>query len=288
MKKIYLFIICLIIFSFWIYIFRNYFLWNFETNLNNHIESNYIDLSIYNDDLNSSKEKELYLKKQNELSNQIKSDNLLDNSKIDFFYFPSNFESEILIYTNFFKKFLYSSFVSKKIDFLKVELYKNKPDVRWKMKNRTIKLFWVKEDNLSEYISVWIHELGHFIDLYYFKKQVFTDISEFYYNISWEWVNIIKSWQSIDDFVSWYSMTNQYEDFAESFTYYVLHNSDFLEKSKKSLYLKRKYDFFDKYLFIDLDFLWTDFSVWNEIEPYYRDITKIDFSLENFLDFLEK
>jgi hypothetical protein len=39
-------------------------------------------------------------------------------------------------------------------------------------------------------------------------------------------------------------MTNKYEDFAESFAYYILHNNDFLEKTKKSNILLEKYDFF--------------------------------------------
>ena len=39
----------------------------------------------------------------------------------------------------------------------------------------------------------------------------------------------------VKDFVSWYAMTNKYEDFAESFTYYILHNKDFLNKTKKVL-----------------------------------------------------
>jgi hypothetical protein len=46
-------------------------------------------------------------------------------------------------------------------------------------------------------------------------------------------------------------MTNKYEDFAESFTYYILHNDDFLEKSRQSALLRAKYDFFSKYLFRD-------------------------------------
>jgi len=29
-------------------------------------------------------------------------------------------------------------------------------------------------------------------------------------------------------------MTNKYEDFAETFTYFILHNNDFLKKSKDS------------------------------------------------------
>jgi hypothetical protein len=90
------------------------------------------------------------------------------------------------------------------------------------------------------------------------------------------------------DFVSGYSMTNKYEDFAESLTYYILHNNDFLEKSKKSQILKEKYNFFNFYVFNSKLFKDTDFSNNNKVKDYYRDITKINFSLENFLLYLKK
>jgi hypothetical protein len=44
-------------------------------------------------------------------------------------------------------------------------------------------------------------------------------------------------------------MTNKYEDFAESFTYYVLHNNDFYSKAKKSDILMNKYNFFKNNIF---------------------------------------
>jgi hypothetical protein len=50
-------------------------------------------------------------------------------------------------------------------------------------------------------------------------------------------------------------MTNKYEDFAETFTYFVLHNDDFLEKTKQSDILKAKYNFFIKYLFRENEFV---------------------------------
>jgi hypothetical protein len=55
-------------------------------------------------------------------------------------------------------------------------------------------------------------------------------------------------------------MTNKYEDFAESFVYYVLHNADFQKKSQESDILKRKYDFFKEKIFIQNAFFQTDFS----------------------------
>jgi hypothetical protein len=83
-------------------------------------------------------------------------------------------------------------------------------------------------------------------------------------------------------------MTNKYEDFAESFTYYILHNSDFLEKTKKSDILLAKYSFFEKYLFRNGEFKNNTYKTTEKVEDYYRDITKIGFSLENFLQYLKK
>ncbi|MDR1987693.1 MAG: hypothetical protein LBQ24_02825 [Candidatus Peribacteria bacterium] len=82
-------------------------------------------------------------------------------------------------------------------------------------------------------------------------------------------------------------MTNKYEDFAETFTYYVLHNSDFLEKSKTSEILKKKYNFFSKYIFYDNEFTDSSLISENEILDYYRDTTKIEYSLQNFLQYIK-
>jgi hypothetical protein len=39
-------------------------------------------------------------------------------------------------------------------------------------------------------------------------------------------------------------MTNKYEDFAESFVYYILFNDDFRQKASLNVILQQKYDFF--------------------------------------------
>jgi len=81
-------------------------------------------------------------------------------------------------------------------------------------------------------------------------------------------------------------MTNKYEDFAESFTYYVLHNDDFLRKTLKSDNLANKYDFFDNIL-LKKKFNDTDFSIDNTVKDYYRDITKIEIDIEKLLQYLK-
>ncbi|MDR1944677.1 MAG: putative zinc-binding metallopeptidase [Candidatus Peribacteria bacterium] len=73
--------------------------------------------------------------------------------------------------------------------------------------------------------------------------------------MSWKETKILKSSLTQKDFVSGYAMTNKYEDFAETFTYYVLHNSDFLEKSKNSSILKQKYDYFRSHIFSKNEFI---------------------------------
>ena len=81
-------------------------------------------------------------------------------------------------------------------------------------------------------------------------------------------------------------MTNKFEDFAETFLYYMLFNTEFLQKSQNSEILREKYAFFQKYLFRKGEFLQTNFSQ-EEALPYYWDITKKSFSLEKLLNYFE-
>ena len=82
-------------------------------------------------------------------------------------------------------------------------------------------------------------------------------------------------------------MTNKYEDFAESFTYYILHNKDFLKKVKTSSILKQKYDFFSNSIFKKKEFFNSDFRI-NNKKDYYRDITKIKFNKNKLFNYLKK
>ena len=282
MKKINLFVISLIFFSFSIFFLKNYFFWVPENKLNEHIEENFIGPSI-------NKYENIYSKTSVKDNNKQDLNITLKSAyNIEYLYFPESLKYKISDYIFWYKIFLNNKDIVDKIDKLRVEFYKTKNDVRWKMKNRSIKLFWIKSMRKDELTAVWIHEFWHFLDLYFLKKWLYTDLSYYFYNISWNSTKVLKAWQTQSDFVSGYAMTNKYEDFAESFTYFVLHNEDFLYKANKSDILKKKYNFFIKYLFRDGKFVWTDFSDDNEILDYYRDITKIKFSLENFLLFLKK
>jgi hypothetical protein len=82
-------------------------------------------------------------------------------------------------------------------------------------------------------------------------------------------------------------MTNKYEDFAETFTYYILHNKEFSEKTKTSTILKQKYDFFYNHVFKHKEFFNSDFKI-NKKKGYYRDITKINFNRNKLFNYLKK
>lgn len=208
--------------------------------------------------------------------------------KIVFLYKPESFSEKTgWIYKKPILDILESDIFSEKIQNIIVVLYENKNSVRWNMKNKVLRLYDPERLWVNETVSVFLHELGHHIDLYHFNEKDNYDISHEFYAISWQTTKITKSWQQPRDFVSGYAASNAYEDFSESFLYFTLHNRDFLKKAENSVILQQKYDFFANVLYIDGTFQESDFSQW-ETKSYYRDITKIDFSLENFLDYLKK
>ena len=171
---------------------------------------------------------------------------------------------------------------------VEIWIYEQKSDTRGKMKNAKIHLYHTHELPGEEVIGVWLHELAHFLDIYVLKKSVLRDVSYFFYDISWESTKVLKSWQSQWDFVSGYAMTNKYEDFAESALYFILHNKDFSLKAESSDVLKQKYNFFSRFVFRQEEFINTDFSANEEVEPYYWDITKIEFDKKKLLQYLQK
>jgi hypothetical protein len=229
---------------------------------------------ILNDYKSSVVEKEVEIQKETREVNynfdpEILKTDLLKSLKLSNIYKVTNslkIPSEISLNVNFFK-----------------DTWKS----RWNYKENSVRLFWVNDLSKKELLAVFIHEFWHYFDIDFFDNELFSDKSNDFYNISWEQTKVLKWWQSIKDFVSGYAMTNKYEDFAESFIYYVVHNWDFLEKSKKSEYMQKKYNFFSNNLFVSQEFQNTNFTNWKLLD-YYRDTTKIDYFLENLLSYLEK
>lgn len=287
-----------ILFSFLIFFAKNYFFWWIEDFENEVIEENYIEPTIFLDSIVSTSPLQTEEETLNEEIQNTETDNITENKevlnlssapKVKYTYIPKSFwnEKKITYYRSTYDSFLNYDSIEERISSLDVILYKQKWEVRGKMQSKKVKLFWIYEMALEEFLAVSIHEFAHFLDLYILQKKNWVDISDYFYNISWEETKIIKSSLTQKDFVSGYAMTNKYEDFAETFWYYILHNSDFLEKSKNSSILKKKYDYFKNYIFSKNEFI-DSLLKWNDkIEDYYRDTTKIWYSLQNFLQYLK-
>lgn len=168
-----------------------------------------------------------------------------------------------------------------------VRLEKKAWTARWKMKNKTVRIYAWHTLWISEFTSVFIHELGHYIDIYYLTPSLKDDPSNDFYKISWKWEKVLKAWEKTDNFVSWYAMTNRYEDFAESFTFFVLHNKEFYKKAWENQTLRKKYDFFEEVLFKSSFFKFTSFSSNNQYSSYFRDTTKQNIDTKKFLNYIK-
>gem|GEM_PF-2279283 len=86
---------------------------------------------------------------------------------------------EILIESNILKK--------KEVHFLLELFYEpNTSRGRFQPKTNSLQLFNLKSAPEHEIVSVFVHELGHYIDLTFLEKKRFYDISDVFYNFSWK------------------------------------------------------------------------------------------------------
>jgi hypothetical protein len=135
----------------------------------------------------------------------------------------------------------------------------------------------------GEFIQLFVHEFAHFLDIYVLvPKKNRSDPSYEYYMISWESSTTKRVGQSMSSFVSGYAATNQYEDFAESFVFYVFQNQTFFDRAMKNDDLRHKYLFIQKYIFPSGAFVDTNFAL-GKVPSYVWDSTKIPISLQKYL-----
>lgn len=178
-----------------------------------------------------------------------------------------------------------SKYFKSKITPLELTIDSTKLDPRWQVVwNKLILSGKIK--NLRESMKVFVHELGHIIDLHYLSNLWDYDPSENFYNISWLSYQVKKKNAKIDDFISGYALTNKYEDFAESFCFYIFHNNEFKARTKWNINIARKYNFFQKYIFSNNEFQNTYFEN-TKILAYNWDITKIGVNLKKYLYYIK-
>ena len=118
-------------------------------------------------------------------------------------------------------------------------------------------------------VSVLVHEMGHIMDTGVMNgtwhggrskfrdgsKPVYkNDISVDFYEISWVNESKMKSNSSKLDFVSGYAKSDPFEDFAESYTYYILHGNEFRSLAKHNERLRAKYDYLKTRIFDEIEY----------------------------------
>lgn len=168
---------------------------------------------------------------------------------------------------------------------LSIFLDANQKEPRGQLRGKEMKLS-AQVTNDTEFIKLFTHELAHVVDIYFLRAtQNFPDPSKDFYKISWQSMKTKHAGTSLSDFVSGYAATNQYEDFAESFVWYVFHNNNFLDRAMKNESLRQKYLFFADNVFVHGEFQGTDFSL-TQAPDYLWDTTKIPILFQNYLNFL--
>ena len=155
-------------------------------------------------------------------------------------------------------------------------------------------------DSDEEFVAVFIHELGHVVDLDVWtgssrRNSRFSfldgspvpadDKSLEFYEISWFDSNTHASGVIALDAVSEYGFTNPFEDFAESFIFYLLHGGSFKLMTKQNEKLAKKYEFIRKEAFDGQEFSFGDFFYDNE-EIY--DTTILFYDLDAFIAMMEE
>ena len=113
----------------------------------------------------------------------------------------------------------------------------------------------------SELVAVMVHEIGHITDSTVLTGNIIAGTSAFldgnnpvynndsslnFYQISFENEKTIRYAGLEADFVSGYAMTDPFEDFAETYAFYLLHGNEFRAMAQNNPALSQKY-FFMKY-----------------------------------------
>ena len=147
----------------------------------------------------------------------------------------------------------------------------------------------------EELVGVLVHEIGHIMDTGVMKGTRDTGISSFmdgakpvyeddpslnFYRLGWADEKTVR-WNVTDkDFVSGYAMTDPYEDFAETYAFYILHGNEFRELMQHNDILKKKYTFLKTRVFDGKEY----FNGKDETEADERhyDVTVLPYDITKF------
>lgn len=145
-----------------------------------------------------------------------------------------------------------------------------------------------------EAASVSVHELGHVVDLGYLNgagpgvsnfrdggKVIYSDDpSVDFYAISFSDEKTTKNTATKEDFVTGYAMSDPFEDFSETFNYYVIHGEYFKMLATGDSALAQKYAFMRDKVFDGKEFTGLtkqDTSTYTSVRPWDATLQAFDY-----------
>jgi len=152
----------------------------------------------------------------------------------------------------------------------------------------------------AELVSVLVHELGHIKDTGVMQGDFWSGESEFqdgknkiynndqsleFYRISFDNEKSIKKASTDLDFVSGYAKTDPFEDFAETYNYYLLHGDNFRKLISNNSVLEKKYLFMKENIFDGKEFNFQSQADLSLLSSRKYDSTLIGYDLGKFLAF---
>ncbi len=154
----------------------------------------------------------------------------------------------------------------------------------------------------EELVSVLVHEMGHIMDTGVMggkpllgvaspfrdgsRVVPLNDPSVIFYKYSFTDESTLRS-DAIDlDFVSGYAMSDPFEDFAESYAYYILHGTEFRQLAQRNIVLRKKYTFLRDKVFHGIEYFNGDMS--QKVSPTERhyDVTVLSYDMSKFFNHL--
>lgn len=141
----------------------------------------------------------------------------------------------------------------------------------------------------EEFVSVFIHEFGHITDLgcirgHSAKPSAFRDgpaiipvddPSTGFYRISWQNERVQRTGSTPQDFVSGYASWDAFEDFGETYAYYVLHRDEFQKRAKTNVVLAAKLAWMEAHVFAGYEATATSAQAWDGSVPW--DVTLLPY-----------
>ncbi len=149
----------------------------------------------------------------------------------------------------------------------------------------------------EELVGVLTHEIGHILDTGVMQGSAASgesgfmdgklsiyqdDVSSEFYAISFSDTQSLKADSTDLDFVSGYAMTDPFEDFAESFAYYILHGQEFRLLAKYNDRLQQKYDFLKYKVFAGKEYFNGDLTSVKSVAERHFDVTVLPYDLREF------